>query len=73
MSENRYLAEDREAYKKTELIVSGLELDTYYELRVFGYSRGGDGLMSSPIIQFILGPNCYIREGKMTVKLIAKN
>ena len=63
-SENRYLAEDREAYRKTYIVVDNLDVDTYYELRVYGYSRGGDGLMSSPIIQFILGQDCYVREGE---------
>ena len=49
--------------KKTEYTVSGFEPGTMYELRVLGYSRGGEGLHSSPIIQFVLGENCYIREG----------
>ena len=57
------MSEDVDARKKTDYVVSGLSKNTMYELRVLGYSRGGDGLMSSPIIQFILGKNCYVREG----------
>ena len=56
-----------DARKKTDYVVDGLEQNTMYELRVLGYSRGGDGLMSSPIIQFVLGKNCYVREGTTTV------
>ena len=68
-SENRYLASDVDARKKTDYVVDGLEQNTMYELRVLGYSRGGDGLMSSPIIQFVLGKNCYVREGTCTTTL----
>ena len=36
-------------------MITGLEMNTLYDLRVFGYSRGGDGLQSSPGIEFVLG------------------
>lgn len=62
-SENRYLSQDVDARKKTDFVVDNLDQNTMYELRVLGYSRGGDGLMSSPIIQFVLGKDCYVREG----------
>ena len=62
-SENRYMSSDVDTYKKTNYVVDGLEKNVMYEMRVLGYSRGGDGLMSSPIIQVILGKNCEVREG----------
>ena len=61
--ETRYEAIDVDAMKKTDFTVHGFEEGTMYEMRVLGYSRGGEGLASSPIIQFVLGPNCYVREG----------
>ena len=41
--------------KKTRVNIHGLDIDTVYNVRVFGYSRGGEGLSSSPTVQFILG------------------
>jgi len=53
--ENIYVAKDYDAGKKTRYVISDLDPNIVYELRVFGYSRGGVGLQSSPIIEFVLG------------------
>lgn len=60
--ENIYVAKNMDAGKEIRYVLGGLEQYVQYELRVFGYSRGGDGLQSSPTMEFILGPNCEIRE-----------
>nr|AUG84451.1 contactin [Platynereis dumerilii] len=60
--ESRYVAHDVNAEKKTNIRLKGLEQNILYNLRVFGYSRGGEGLSSSPTVQFILGPSCRILE-----------
>lgn len=49
------VATDYDAKKETDLIVDGLRSDVVYKLRVFGYSRGGQGALSSPAIKFMLG------------------
>lgn len=49
------VAEDYDSGKETEIRINNLNLHTTYKLRVFGYSRGGDGTMSSPSITFHLG------------------
>lgn len=36
-------------------IPKSFEPNNIYNLRVFGYSRGGNGKMSSPLIQFTIG------------------
>ena len=43
--------------------LTDLDSGVLYNLRVRGYSRGGDGLASSPTIQFMLGPNCKALQG----------
>ena len=48
-------ATDYDAAKETDLHISGLRHDVLYKLRVFGYSRAGDGTMSSPTVKFQLG------------------
>ena len=48
-------ATDYDAVKETDLHISGLRHDVLYKLRVFGYSRAGDGTMSSPTVKFQLG------------------
>lgn len=48
-------ATDYDAAKETDLHIDGLRHDVLYKLRVFGYSRGGDGTMSSPTVKFQLG------------------
>jgi len=40
---------------KLEKTITGLEPAKMYTLRVLAYSRGGDGKMSSPAKEFILG------------------
>ena len=62
VGENVYVAKEYDAWKKTTLVIEELETDTLYNLRVYGYSRGGQGLMSSPGVQFVLGSNCYVKE-----------
>jgi hypothetical protein len=60
--ENIYAAQDLDAEKKTRIRIKNLIPKQVYNLRVLGYSRGGDGLMSSPTVQFVLGPNCQVGE-----------
>ena len=36
-------------------IVTGIKRHSVYKMRVLGYSRGGDGTMSSPPTMFTLG------------------
>ena len=48
-------ATDYDARKDTVLTVRGLLPEEPYKLRVFGYSRGGWGTMSSPAVRFTLG------------------
>jgi len=43
------------------------EKSSFYNLRVFGYSRGGVGKMSSPLVKFSIGKNFY---NKLFVKLL---
>ena len=50
-------AVDYNARKETDLYIDNLHPDIHYKLRVFGYSRGGDGTMSSPAVTFMLGKN----------------
>ena len=54
-SESYYQAYDIDANRMNHMQVSGLQPNVLYNLRVLGYSLGGEGLASSPIIQFILG------------------
>jgi len=58
VGENLYVAKDYDALRNSRLEIHDLEVDTLYNLRVYGYSRGGQGLMSSPGIQFYLRPFC---------------
>ena len=53
--ESRYVAHDVNTEKKTNFHLKNLEQNVLYNLRVFGYSRGGEGLSSSPTVQFIIG------------------
>lgn len=49
-------ATDYDCGRRTWIIIDdNFQLDTTYNLRVFGYSRGGVGKMSSPLIKFVLG------------------
>ena len=52
------------AKKETDLKIYSLHPEIHYKLRVFGYSRGGDGTMSSPAVEFQLGKiiNYYLLE-----------
>jgi len=60
--ENIYVARNIDAGKSIRFVLGGLKQQTMYVLRVFGYSRGGDGLQSSPEIEFVLGSDCAITE-----------
>ena len=48
------------------MYIDGLHPDNMYKLRVFGYSRGGDGTMSSPAVVFMLGK---VQDDVMTAYL----
>ncbi len=48
-------AVDYDAGKDTDLYIDDLRGDIVYKVRVFGYSRGGEGAMSSPAMKFELG------------------
>ncbi|CAD5115430.1 DgyrCDS4405 [Dimorphilus gyrociliatus] len=48
------VADDYDAGKETEIRIRNMNPHNIYKLRVFGYSRGGDGTMSSPSIKFHL-------------------
>ena len=65
--ETVYVAQMKDAEKKTHVELGGLESGVLYNLRVRGYSRGGDGLPSSPTIQFMLGQNCQVLQGMKVV------
>ncbi|ESO05253.1 hypothetical protein HELRODRAFT_185513 [Helobdella robusta] len=60
--ENIYVAKNVDAGKQIRYILSGLEQYVQYELRVYGYSRGGDGLQSSPTLEFIIGDKAQILQ-----------
>jgi len=51
-----------DAGKAIEFVLGGLKPNIQYELRVFGVSRGGDGLQSSPTTEFILGSGCLVQQ-----------
>ena len=53
--ENMYVATDIDAGKAITFVLNNLKQNVQYELRVYGYSRGGWGLQSSPTLEFILG------------------
>lgn len=49
-------AKDYDCGRRTWIMVDdNFEKNDFYNLRVFGYSRGGVGKMSSPLIQFTIG------------------
>lgn len=49
-------AKDYDAGRRTWIEINdNFEKNALYNLRVFAYSRGGVGKMSSPLIQFTLG------------------
>lgn len=56
------VATDYDAAKETDLYIDGLRPDILYRLRVFGYSRGGQGAMSSPALKFMTGNNSGLRR-----------
>jgi len=58
--ENIYVAHNIDVGKAIRYVLDGLEQQVMYEIRVFGYSRGGDGLQSSPVLEFVLGVSARI-------------
>lgn len=48
-------AKEYDASKENDYTISDLRPDIVYKLRVYGYSRGGMGAMSSPTMKFLLG------------------
>ncbi|XP_067932128.1 contactin-like [Watersipora subatra] len=51
-------AKDYDCGRRTWIMIEeSFEKNSFYNLRVFGYSRGGVGKMSSPLIQFTIGCN----------------
>lgn len=48
-------ATDFNAQKEDSLQIYNLNPLIRYKLRVYGYSRGGEGTMSSPAVEFSLG------------------
>ena len=60
-------ATDYNAGKEVDLYVDGLNPDILYKLRVFGWSRGGEGAMSFPTMKFMLG-TCIIVDSKQLAK-----
>ena len=48
-------ATDYNAGKESDLYIDDLNPDILYKLRVFGWSRGGEGAMSFPTMKFMLG------------------
>jgi len=53
--ENIYVAHNIDVGKAIRYVLDGLKQQVMYEIRVYGYSRGGDGLQSSPVLEFVLG------------------
>jgi len=49
------VATDYDAEKENDYKITNLRPDIVYKLRIYGYSRGGVGAMSSPAIKFLLG------------------
>jgi len=49
------VAENIDVGKAIRYVLSGLQQQVMYQVRVYGYSRGGDGLQSSPTLEFVLG------------------
>lgn len=71
------IAKAKEVYKKigddTELeaVISGLVPGKVYKLRVLAYSLGGDGKMSSPPEEFIIGSGETSTSGRLTSNTIS--
>ena len=57
-SDNLRKAYDIDVGRAVSGIVTGIKRHSVYKMRVLGYSRGGDGTMSSPPTMFTLG-KCY--------------
>ena len=55
-------ATDYNAGKETDLVVKNLNPHILYKLRVFGWSRGGEGAMSFPTMKFMTGELCFVRS-----------
>ena len=53
--ENIYVAHNIDVGKSIRYVLGGLKQQVMYQVRVFGYSRGGDGLQSHPTLEFVLG------------------
>ncbi|VEL41555.1 unnamed protein product [Protopolystoma xenopodis] len=50
--------------------IGGLSSDTRYNVRVFAYSRGGVGRMSSPVVQFQIIPKALCKPGASWGRLL---
>ena len=55
LGENIYVAHNIDVGKAIRYVLGGLKQQVMYQVRVFGYSRGGDGLQSHPTLEFVLG------------------
>jgi hypothetical protein len=70
--QNLMVATNLDAGKAIRFVLSGLKQNIQYELRVFGVSRGGDGLQSSPTTEFILGAGCMVTQDSPDKEYIYK-
>lgn len=58
VGETLYEAAEYDAFRKTHIILEDLPSNRDYYIRVYGYSRGGQGAMSSPATQIHLTDDC---------------
>ncbi|XP_071103024.1 contactin-like [Haliotis cracherodii] len=63
-------ARDTKAGKTSEVVIYGVSANFLYRLRVFGYSRGGDGKMS-PDVYFTLGGSVRIDSDTSEIRAAA--
>jgi len=63
--ENIYVAHNIDVGKAIRFVFDGLKQQVMYQIRVYGYSRGGDGLQSSPVLEFVLGQLLYCQENSV--------
>ncbi|CAD5114730.1 DgyrCDS3772 [Dimorphilus gyrociliatus] len=58
LGETLYEAAEYDSERRTHIILEDLPTDREYYIRVYGYSRGGQGTMSSPATQIHLTNDC---------------